>query len=523
MLPLTTPGLARRWSLPLAVLAGMLLGLGMAPMGVWPATMAGVGLVTWLFAGRRAGDAALHGLLMGAAMNTLVLHWIDVLGAAVAFGLVGIMSLWMLLFGMTVALLTTVRGWALWVPAAWVALELLVGLVPFGGFPWVRLALTALDQPLAGWFPLVGAAGVSFLLALVANLALTAILQPARRWAAAGFAVTLFAAGGALTLVHHDTPAQDAAVGLVQGNVNRVEKGTGSYARSNTANNLSETIFLLASNRANNERPLDFIVWAENATDIDPRSDVTTGRVVETAVQLADVPIFVGAVMDGPQPDTRQTSSLWWDPVTGIGGRYDKRNLVPFGEWIPFRDFLLPRLPVLKQIGRQSIAGSGPGVVDAPTAAHPTLRVGTIICFELAWDDTSYDTIRGGAQILTSQSNTNTYAGTFEVPQQTALNRVRALETGREVVVSTLNGLSGLVGVDGRMQEETSELTRANRTFTVPLRSNQTLAVTLGAWPSVGLTVVTLAALAWAGVAATRRRRAARLLTSSSESIGRAA
>lgn len=523
MLPLTTPGLARRWSLPLAVLAGLLLGLGMAPMGIWPATMAGVALVTWLFAGRRAGDAALHGLVMGVAMNTLVLHWIGVLGVAVAVGLVGIMSSWMLLFGIAVALLTTIRGWALWVPAAWVALELFAGSVPFGGFPWVRLSLTALDQPLAGWFPFIGATGVSFLLALVANLALTAILQPGRRWASAAIALVVFATGGALTLVGHDTPNRNVAVGLVQGNVNRVEKGTGSYARSNTANNLSETIFLLASNRANNERPLDFIVWAENATDIDPRSDATTGQVVESAVQLAGVPIFVGAVMDGPQPDTRQTSSLWWDPVTGIGGRYDKRNLVPFGEWIPFRDFLLPRLPVLKQIGRQSIPGTGPGVVDAPTTAHPGLRVGTIICFELAWDSTSYDTIRGGAQVITSQSNTNTYAGTFEVPQQTALNRVRALETGREVVVSTLNGLSGLVGADGRMQHETSELTRANRTFTVPLRTNQTLAVTLGASPAVGLSVISIAALVWAGVAAARRRRAARLLTSSSESIGRAA
>lgn len=506
MTPLKPPALTGPWSLPLAVLSGLLIGLGFAPMGVWSATILGVALFTWLMAGRSGGSAAGHGLVAGLAVNALTIHWIGVLGVPVAIGLVALMSLWFLLLGSVTALLTRIRGWVFWVPAAWVAVETAAGVFPFGGFPWIRLAHTGLDQPVAGWFAWVGSAGVSFLLALGANLLLLAVKDRELRLRATVGGLTIFVLGAGLSLVPHAEPEQQVTVGLVQGNVNRAEKGTGTYARSVTANHLSETVFLLAEQRAA-ERELDFIVWPENATDIDPMVDATTKQQIETAVRLAGVPIFVGAVMDGPVPDSRQTSSLWWHPETGPGDRYDKRNLVPFGEWIPFRDFLLPRLPVLEQIGRQSIPGSGPGVVDAPTDAFNYLRVGTIICFELAWDSTSFDTIRGGAQVLVSQSNTNTYAGTFEVPQQTAMNRIRALETGREVLVSTINGISGLVDVDGELHEATSELTSANRAFTVPLRTNVNLAVSLSPWLQLAVSAAAFGATLYAVATRGGRRR----------------
>lgn len=519
--PLSREVLPRAISLFLAAMTGLLLGAGYAPMGVWPATIVGVGLFTWLVSGRTPWQAARLGAVAGLTMNLLTIHWIGVLGVPVAIVLVLFMSVWTALLGVMVSLVTRLRGWMLLVPFTWVAVELAAGRIPFGGFPWNRLAYTTVDQPMSGWLPWVGATGVSFLLALVAQLGLEAVRERHNRPRVLAAAVALVMVGGVLRLVPQADPEPEVTVGVVQGNVNRYLHGTSNYASSVTGNMLSETIFLLASNRATGDTPLDFVLWPENATDVDPLTDPTTRRLVETSVALAGVPIFVGAVMDGPDPaTTRQTSSIWWHPETGPGDRYDKRNLVPFGEYIPFRDILLPRLPILKQIGRQSVPGTGPGVVAAPTVDHQYLRVGNVICFELAWDDTVYDTVRGQADVIVSQSNTNTYGGTFEVHQQLAINRVRAMELGREMVVSTLNSVSGLVDATGVFRESTEEFTAAHRTFTIPLRTNVNLAVILSPWLGWVLSLVGFGAAGYAGVRAWRSPRSDRLPRQSPAAIG---
>ncbi len=510
--PLSRSALPAGISVVLAALTGLLLGVGQAPMGVWPATIAGLALFTWLLSGRTVWQAAGLGSVMGLAMNAITIHWVYVLGVPVAFALVLFMSLWSVLLGVMVTLITRLRAWMFLVPAAWVAVEVASGRIPFGGFPWNRLAYTTIDQPMSGWLPWVGATGVAFLLALLAQLALMAVLDRRIRLKMVAAAAVLFVAGGVLKLLPQAEPEQQVTIGVVQGNVNRELHGTAAYASSVTNNMLSETVFLMASNRAQGREPLDFVLWPENATDRDPLTQPETRRLVETSTAIADVPILVGAVMEGPDPETtRQTSSIWWDPVTGPGDRYDKRNLVPFGEYIPFRDVLLPRLPILEQIGRQSIPGTGPGVMEAPTADHQYLRVGNVICFELAWDATVYDTVRGQADVIVSQSNTNTYGGTFEVPQQLVINRVRAMELGREMVVSTLNSVSGLVDAEGSVHEPTAQFTAGHRTFTVPLRTNINLAVILSPWLGIVLALIGFGAAGYAGAQGWRGGRSARL------------
>ncbi|MCB0886222.1 MAG: apolipoprotein N-acyltransferase [Propionibacteriaceae bacterium] len=524
---LIRPALPVLVTLPLAVVVGLLVGAGQAPMGLWPLTLIGVAGFAWLMAGRGKRAAFGLGYLAGLAANTLTVSWISVLGVWVGVALIAFLSLWWGLLGLALSRITRLRAWPLLAPAAWVAMEFAAGKVPFGGFSWARLGYTAVDQPLSGWYAWVGIAGVSYLVALIAHLLLLAVLK----WVAAvkvavanpsaadqatgvnraaadqaigvnraaavkavAFAVVPVVAGGLLNLVPIAEPTEHVTVAMVQPNVNRVEKGTGSYARSVTNNALSETIYAVAEARAAGTR-VSFVLWPENATDVDPILDAETRGLVETAAAIADIPIFVGAVTEGPVPDSRQTTSLWWDPETGPGEAYHKRDLVPFGEWIPFRDFLLPRMPILKQIGRQSIPGEEPGVITGPVEGFPDLQVGTIICFELAYDDTSYDVVRHGAQVVVSQSNTNTYGGTFQVHQQLTINRVRAMELGREIAASTLNSVSSLIDAKGRVVDPTAEFTADTRIFEMGLRDNVNLSVRVAPILSWAALIVTLGAV----------------------------
>lgn len=153
--------------------------------------------------------------------------------------------------------------------------------------------------------------------------------------------------------------------------------------------------------------------------------------------------------------------------MAGVLARYNKQNLVPFGEWIPFRNQLLPLIPMLKMIGAQSVPGTEPGVLTVPLDGR-TVKIGDIICFELAYDSTIYSTLTNGAQVLMVQSNNATYGGTGQIEQQFAITRARAMETRREIAVATTNSVSGFIDRDGRVVQRTDEFTAARWWSTCP-------------------------------------------------------
>ena len=167
----------------------------------------------------------------------------------------------------------------------------------------------------------------------------------------------------------------------------------------------------------------------------------------------------------------------------GVLARYDKQNLVPFGEWIPFRDQLLPLMPLLQQVGAQSVPGTRPGVLDVPHRGRP-LKVGDVICFELAYDQTVYRALRSGAQVMMVQSNNATYGGTGQIEQQFAITRARAMESRREIAVATTNSVSGFITRDGGVAIRTQEFTAQSMVVEMPLRSALTPAILAG--PVVG-------------------------------------
>jgi apolipoprotein N-acyltransferase len=460
------------------------------------------------------------GYVFGFVMLAVTINWVHVLGVWIALILIAFESLFFGLLGMALHLTSRLRAWPLAAACCWVMIEFAYSRIPFGGFGWTRLAYAAVDTPLAGFLPIIGVAGVSFLVALIGQVPAWVVVgsgakgsRAGRRLAAAAVgSVVLVVTGLGLTSLRPQ-PAmagESVNVGIVQGNV----PGRGIEAlgrmRSVTNNHLSETVNLIARSRLGEEAIPDFILWPENSTDIDPTKDQITLRTVQAAAEIAGRPILVGAVMAGPGEDERQTSALWWDPERGITARYDKRNLVPFGEWIPFRDQLLPLLPILHEVGAQSISGTEPGVMRV-ALDNRTIAIGDVICFELAYDKTVYSALTGGAQLLLVQSNNATYGGTGQIEQQFAITRARALEARREIAVATTNGVSGLIDARGRIVVRTDEFTAASTVVAMPLRSQITPAVRLAPWidrllAAAGLLCCVLAAAGARGLGSRRRQ-----------------
>jgi apolipoprotein N-acyltransferase len=191
-----------------------------------------------------------------------------------------------------------------------------------------------------------------------------------------------------------------------------------------------------------------------------------------------------------------------WDPVTGPGERYTKRHPVPFGEYIPFRDVIdgwnFGRLAV---IGRDMVAGTG----KEPLTVAGT-KVADAICFDVAYDDVLDDQVARGARLVTVQTSNATFIFTHQIEQQFAITRLRAIETGRYVVVASTNGLTGVIAPDGHVIAEARPRTTSVLDEQVGLVDAVTPAVRLGQWPGRGLAGVTVLELLLATLARRRRR-----------------
>ena len=488
----------------LAIAAGVVLGLAYEPASIPWLLLVAIPMLLIALKGTSVKGGFAVGAVFGIAWYIVLVPWLKVIGGDAAIALSILEGLFYGVFGALASPVLRIRGWQLWVPALWVATEYATASVPFGGFPWGRLAWAFAGAEPGHYAAWLGIPGLSFLLALLGTLLYSAIRRrtplPRR---VAPVALVAVALGLAYAVPTPDTDSgRDVTVAMVQGNVPGKGMDFLGEARTVTRNHLAATQQLAADVAAGRQPRPELVIWPENSTDIDPFKDQETKADIETAVAAVGVPILVGAVLEGPGPNERQTTGVVWDPKTGPGQIYAKRHPVPFGEYIPFRDQLLPYIHRLEQVGRQTAPGKVPGVVPIGGVTY-----GDVICFEIAYDDVVSDVMNGGAQVLVVQTNNATYAGTGQPDQQFAITRLRAIETGRTVLVASTNGISGVIHPDGRIEHKSAQGVRDVYVAKVPVRDGTTLGTRLGGWPQWILTALGL--LAAAAALIRRRRRSA--------------
>jgi len=491
----------------LSLVAGCAVGLGFPPFDLWWLVPVGVGVFVAMAATSTAPVGLLRGYVFGLGFNAVAFHWVAVLGWPVLAVFVVWLACWYALVGLVVAWTRSTPVWGMAGLATWMAIEWCGARWPFGGFGWGRLAYTAAGTPLDGWFPLISVTGVSALVVASGFVIGWAI----RRWMATGTlrsllpapvvvgAVLLMVCGGGGALARSYDPPDDGrsvTVGVIQGNV----PGAGidalgpEYTVEN--NHLAETIIMAAKVRTGQADQPDFVVWPENSTATDPYTNARTGVIISVALDMARAPLFLGAITMGPGAGERQTVGLWWT-TTGVEASYEKRNLVPFGEWVPYRSVLTRLVPELAYVGAQSVPGTRPGVLDVTVQGRP-LRVGDLICFEVAYDSTVDDMLvgddltGGGAQVVVVQTSNAMFTGSDQMAQQDQITRTRAMEARREILVATTNSLAGLIDSHGRVVYQARLRTSDSQVFTVPVRGTLTPAVAYRTWFDLASVLVPL-------------------------------
>jgi apolipoprotein N-acyltransferase len=152
------------------------------------------------------------------------------------------------------------------------------------------------------------------------------------------------------------------------------------------------------------------------------------------------------------------------------------------------------------------LPGTGPAVVRFPSERlGREVTVGTVICFEVAYDDLVRQAVTHGGELLVVPTNNANFGWTAESTQQLAMTRLRAVEHGRAAVQISTVGVSAVIAPDGTVLESTDLFTAAQMVSTLPLRHSLTPADRLGRWPV--LATCLLAALAVTGGVVTYLRR----------------
>ncbi|MGW7098050.1 apolipoprotein N-acyltransferase [Streptomyces sp. NPDC054838] len=493
----------------LAAFAGVLLYLSFPPRPLWWLAPFALALLAGCLRGRRARAGFGLGFLFGLGYLLPLLVWTSEGVGPVPW--IALVTLEALLFGLTglgIALVGTLPGRAVWASAIWIAGEALRARAPFGGFPWGKLAFGQADGLFLPLAALGGTPLLSFAVALCGfglyEAARTARSQPSRTAAALAALTVVLPVGAALAsrpLVSDAAEDGTAVAAVIQGNVPRAGFDFNSQRRAVLDNHANRTLRLADDVKAGRARQPDFVVWPENSSDIDPFTQQDARDVIDRAVKAIGVPVAVGSVLEPPTGPLRNTMILW-DPVKGPTATYDKRKIQPFGERMPMRSFVRIFSKDVDRVRRDFGPGKEPGVFDMAGS-----RAGMVTCYEAAFDDAVRSTVQAGAQVIAVPSNNATFGRSQMTYQQLAMDRVRAVEHSRTVLVPVTSGVSAVIRPDGAVVQQTKMFTADALVAEIPLRSTRTPATRLGPLPEYALLLVAAGGL---GRVLTRRVRARR-------------
>ncbi|MCW9057629.1 MAG: apolipoprotein N-acyltransferase [Gammaproteobacteria bacterium] len=481
------------WGEAAALLAGALLPLAYAPFGFYPLAWLSLAAFFLLLQDLPARRALLRGWCYGIGLFGVGVSWVYVsihyygnagvlASAAAAFAMVLALALYPALLAWGVNRFGPRRGaprYLLLLPAAWVLAEWLRGWV-FTGFPWLNLGYSQIETPLAGFAPLLGVYGVSWLAALLAGLLALAWREPRRSRGAGWLALAGLLLVIGLPVERIEWTRADGApvqASLLQGNIAQDMKWLPEVQMS-TVERYAEL--------TRDSRDSQLIIWPETAIpafyhqveeDLLPQ--------LQAAAERWDVDLLIGI----PLLDRERWE--YFNAVMSVGEQhrfYHKQHLVPFGEYMPWRPLLERFLTAIDL----AMADFSRGAPDQPLLQAAGHAVGTSICYEVAFGE---EIIRAlpDAALLVNVSNDGWFGDSLAPHQHLEIARMRARETGRYLLRATNTGISAIIDERGRVVQRSPQFEVAVLTGPVQPRTGATPYVMWGNWPVVSGALLVLA------------------------------
>jgi apolipoprotein N-acyltransferase len=398
----------------------------------WFAILIWLRHVTWF------GTIALSGIL-----GALFAVWVGAARVALprlaeqsfplrAIGFLGLAGLWVLIEWM--------RTWLLW------------------GFPWAPMALSQWERPvvlqIAAWS---GAYGVSFLLVFfnccIAQTMHTRFVRRGRKVWLGWFSPDLYLGLGALGLCVYvflqSLPQPGGWRALFTAGV--VQPYIAPELKWDTERELQNLEILERQTRFVASLQNDIILWPEAATPWPVVGDTQMqDRVAGLAVEI-DRPILMGSIGYEAEGDVWYNGVALIESDSGLNEVfYAKRQLVPFGEYVPapFDSF------VDKLVGLEGsfLPGEGPNLIRL-SINDRVLQVGALVCYEDVFPALARESARAGAQLFFVATNNAWYGEEGGAEQHAAHSVLRAVENRRPVMRAGNGGWSGWIDAYGTVRE----------------------------------------------------------------------
>jgi len=358
------------------------------------------------------------------------------------------------------------RWWAVpAIAALWVGVDITFGSI---GFQWVTLgnagANMGIPMRLA---PYTGVHGLSFVFMIMsAELAMALLRRPRRH--------LLWLLILPLLILLPELPAPQTATAsaiVLQPNIDEALLWTQESVEQ-SARELA-LLSMRATLGARNRKP-DLLIWPEVPAPFYFYDDAGFREVATGLARAIQASFLFGTVAHTPQ-GAPLNSALLLSPAGEPVDRYDKINLVPFGEYVPWPFGFANK--ITKEVGDFT---PGTRVVTAAVGEH---KIGSFICYESAFPALVRRFVQNGAEVLFNLSNDGYFGRSISAREQHLLVvRMRAAENSRWIVRATNDGISASVDPAGRVVKRLPSFAETAGELPYSYRTEQTFYSRRGDW-----------------------------------------